>query len=133
MFAPRARKESQPWAAVRKAAARLGRLTALLAAVACGLVAIAGVSPAMAVTMRHSGPASSPAKVPPSIHAVTVDGIPGWQIMLIAAGGAVLAAIATVTADRSCAARRHMTARQMKHPVSAHRGAVPRLFVKQVD
>ena len=41
---------------------------------------------------------------------MTAGGMPGWQIALIAAGAAVLAALLAVTADRIRAARRHMTA-----------------------
>ena len=51
-----------------------------------------------------------PAQVPLQIHTVTVGGMPGWQITLIAAGAAVLAALLAVTADRVRAARRHQTA-----------------------
>jgi hypothetical protein len=36
--------------------------------------------------------------------------MPGWQITLIAAGAAVLAAAAAVLLDRARAARRHQTA-----------------------
>ena len=87
------------------------RLGALLAG-ACALLALTAASPAMAaiVSVPHYGPSVLPAQVPPQIHTVTVGGMPGWQITLIAAGAAVLAALLAVTADRVRAARRHMTA-----------------------
>ena len=59
---------------------------------------------------RTTRPATSPAQVPPQIHTMVAGGMPGWQITLIAAGAAVLAALLAVTADRARAARRHMTA-----------------------
>jgi cytochrome c oxidase assembly factor CtaG len=92
-------------------AALLRRLGALLAG-ACALLALAAASPAMAATVSvpHYGPSVPPAQVPARIHAVTASGMPGWQITLIAAGIAVLAALLAVTADRARAARRHMTA-----------------------
>ena len=91
---------------------RIRRLARILAAGACALLALATVSPAMAATMSrpHYGPSVSPAQVPAQTHTVIVGGMPGWQIALIAAGTAVLAALLAVTADRARAARRHMTA-----------------------
>jgi len=50
------------------------------------------------------------AQVPAQIHTATGGGMPGWQITLIVAGAAVLAALLAVTADRTRAARRHTTA-----------------------
>jgi hypothetical protein len=47
--------------------------------------------------------------VPPQIHTFTAGGMPGWQIALIAAGAAVLAAAAAVLLDRARTARRHLT------------------------
>jgi hypothetical protein len=46
------------------------------------------------------------APVPVPFHAVVVGGMPGWQIALIAAGAALLAAIAAVAVYRAWAARR---------------------------
>lgn len=56
------------------------------------------------------GPSVSPAQVPAPIHTVITGGMPAWQVTLIAAGAAILAAILAVTADRTRAARRHITA-----------------------
>ncbi len=94
-----------------RTAALLRRRGALLAG-ACALLALTAASPAMAATVSvpHYGPSVLPAQVPPQIHTVTAGGMPGWQITLIAAGAAVLAALLAVTADRVRAARRHMTA-----------------------
>jgi hypothetical protein len=46
----------------------------------------------------------------PAIHTVVTGGMPGWQITLIAAGAALLAATLAVLLDRARAARRHVTA-----------------------
>ena len=114
MFAPLPRQGPHPRAAARKAAARLRILGAFMAATAFGLLALAAGSPAMAATVSvpHYGPSVPvpPAQVPATTHIVAAGGMPGWQIALIAAGAAVLAALLAVTADRACAARRHMTA-----------------------
>lgn len=94
-----------------RTAALLRRIGALLAG-ACALLALAAASPAMAMTVSlptDYGPAGPPAQVPAQVHTVTA-GMPGWQITLIAAGAAVLAALLAVTADRIRAARRHVTA-----------------------
>jgi hypothetical protein len=49
------------------------------------------------------------APVPVPVHTVVIGGIPGWQITLIAAGAALLAAVLAVIADRARAAqRRHI-------------------------
>jgi len=90
------------------------RLARTLTAAACALLALAAASPAMAATVRvpNYGPPASgtPAQIPAETHTVIVGGMPGWQIALIAAGTAVLAALLAVTADRARAARRHETA-----------------------
>lgn len=51
-----------------------------------------------------SGPAFVPAQV--QVHTIVAGGTPGWQIALIAAGAALLAAALAVLADRALAARR---------------------------
>ena len=43
---------------------------------------------------------------PPPVVTVTAGGMPGWQITLIAAGAALLAAAVAVLLDRARAARR---------------------------
>ena len=91
---------------------RIYQLARLLAASAGALLVLAVASPAMAATARvpHYGPSSPPAQVLVPLHTVTAGGMPGWQIALIAAGAAVLAAILAVAADRARASRRHIAA-----------------------
>jgi hypothetical protein len=47
--------------------------------------------------------------VPAHAHALVTGGMPGWQIALIAAGAALLAAALAVTIYRMRAARRRVT------------------------
>ena len=96
----------RPGAAARHGAARLRRLAAALTAVTCTLLASAPVMPAAwAVNViPGGGPAPAPAQV------VTAGGMPGWQIILIAVGSALVAATVAVLADRARAARRSASA-----------------------
>ena len=90
---------SDPRTAARQAGARLRRITAVLAAVTCGLLAWAAAVPAAFATPTpwpppggQYGPVPVPATV---VRVVTIGGMAGWQITLIALGAA-LAAAATV-------------------------------------
>jgi hypothetical protein len=99
----------------RQAGARLRRLAAVLTALTGALLAWAAVVPAaVAKMLPDGGPPYGQdlpgAQVPAQINTVAAGGMPGWQITLIAAGAAVLAALLAVTADRARAVRRHMTA-----------------------
>ncbi len=90
------------------------RSAAALAALAGALLAFATAFPAMAATMSvpHYGPPASGAPAPPVVvtHTVVVGGMPGWQIALIAAGAALVAAAIAVLAERAGTARRHAVA-----------------------
>jgi hypothetical protein len=88
------------------------RRTRRLAAAVCALLlALFGASPAIAAiaSVPHYGQPVVP-RAKALAHTVTVGGMPGWQITLIAVGAALLAAIVAVAADRALAARRHQTA-----------------------
>jgi hypothetical protein len=82
------------------------RIAAVLATLAAALVAL-GATPAFARVPIYPGGAapSAPAPVPAPVHTVThtvvLGGMPGWQIALIAAGTALLAAALAVLADRA--------------------------------
>jgi len=122
---------------------RIRRLARILAAGACALLALATASPAMAATTRvpHYGPPASgtPAQLPAQTHTVVQGGMPGWQIALIAAGTAVLAALLAVTATaparpggtrphRACdtSRSRHSAARPAGHGRAAHTSRAPK-------
>jgi len=108
MFIRIPRTGSHLRAAARQAAARPRRLAAALAAVACALLASALVPAASAQELMPDPPTGAPqAPVPaPAAPVVTMGGMPGWQITLIAVGAALVTAVAAVFLDRVLAARR---------------------------
>jgi hypothetical protein len=84
-------------------------LTAVLAGGACALLASAAFAPPSFARVPAPG---LPAVAPPGPVTSTVvvaGGMPGWQIILIAVGAALVAAGAAVLFDRARAARRTMT------------------------
>ena len=89
------------------AAVRLRRITAALAAAAGGVLAWAAAVPAASASIipvpadGPYGPAPAPA-----VRLLTAGGMPGWQVALIAAGAAVVAAAAAVCLDRALTASR---------------------------
>ena len=92
------------------------RIAGVLVGLAAALLA-SGATPAFAMRVpdpQQPYPAASltPAQVPAQIHTVTrtivAGGMPGWQIALIVAGAALLAAAVAVLADRARAARRRV-------------------------
>jgi hypothetical protein len=92
---------------IRRAAALLAGLAGLAAA----LVA-SGAAPALA--RLEPDPAGYVGVTPPPLtptvtRTVVVGGMPGWQIALIAAGAALLAATVAVLIDRARAMRRKAT------------------------
>ena len=91
---------------IRRAAAILAGLTGLAAA----LVA-SGATPALA--QRVPPPFGYAGVTPPLTRTVTrtvvMGGMPGWQIALIAAGAALLAATVAVLIDRARATHRKAT------------------------
>jgi hypothetical protein len=83
------------------------RIAGVLAGLAAVLVAFTA-APAFAAYVPASGggPAVVPQHLAP-IHTVAAGGMPGWQITLIAAGAALLAATVAVLLDRARATRRN--------------------------
>ena len=90
----------------RATAAAFGLALAVLGLAAAGPAAFARVVPA-----GQSGGISAPAAVPAVTRVVVVGGMPGWQIALIAAGAALIAAALAVLADRVRAAHRRTALR----------------------
>jgi hypothetical protein len=80
---------------------RLRRVAAALAAVTCTLLASAAITPAAWAAVNYI-PNDAPDQAP-SGGVVLADGMPGWQITLIALGSALFAA---VLLDRARATRR---------------------------
>ena len=82
-----------------------------LAAVLTGLVgALLASAPAALARVPPPGGDSGITPAPPPSVTVVAGGMPGWQIALIAAGAALLAAVLAVIADRARATRRRQMA-----------------------
>ena len=89
------------------------RLAAALAGLAGALLGLAAAAPAALASGQPPHPPPGWNKHPPlpaHIQTAATGGMPGWQITLIAAAAALLAAALAVTVYRIWAARRHMTA-----------------------
>ena len=81
------------------------RFAGVLAGLVITLLVLGAAAPAARATIPVPG--GGP-EVQPATQAVVTGGMPGWQITLIAAGAALVAAVLAVLADRARAARRHM-------------------------
>jgi hypothetical protein len=90
---------------------RIQRCLAVLAGLATALATCtaASAAPAIRVPPPGTGDTGTP-PVPSAVHTVTVGGMPGWQITLIAVGAALAAAALAVLIDRAWASRRRATA-----------------------
>ena len=115
MFTPRPHRGTHLHAAARQAAVRLRRLAAALTAITCAALASAAIVPAASASIPI--PNGGPAVPPPTVHVVTVGGMAGWQIALIAVGAALVAAIAAVVLDRVRIARKAASATAVTRPV----------------
>jgi hypothetical protein len=95
---------------------RIRRIAAVLAGLAATVAVPAATGPAAsAMQVPAPGelgthPVSRAAAIPARIHTVVAGGMPGWQITLIAAGTALLAAVLAVLLDRTLTGRRRMAA-----------------------
>jgi len=87
---------------------RIRRATAALTGLALVILGLAAAPAAFARVVPASGSdgVTAPAAVPAVTRVVVVGGMPGWQIALIAAGAALIAAALAVLADRARAAHR---------------------------
>jgi hypothetical protein len=107
---PAGRESRRPIA--RSGGARLGRLAVVLAALAGAVLVSAAVIPAASAGIVVPGPGGQygSAGVTPAqgtgVLVITVGGMAGWQVALIAASAAVVAAAAAVCLDRALTARR---------------------------
>jgi hypothetical protein len=100
-------RTDKPKEIVMNPSCHIRRIAAVLAGLAAALVAFA-TTPAFAMVpggIGGGGPAVAPQHLAP-VRTLVAGGMPGWQITLIAAGAALLAAIVAVLLDRARAARR---------------------------
>lgn len=84
---------------------RIRRLAGVLVGLAGTMLAFSAAAPA--AFAREVPPPGGVGTVPapPVVHTVVVGGMPGWQIALIAAGAALVAATAAVLFERARAGR----------------------------
>jgi hypothetical protein len=82
---------------------RIRSIRAAVATLAGALLAVAGAPAAFASRPPGYG---RPATTPTTVHVIAAGGMPGWQITLIAAGAALVAAIVAVLLDRVRMARK---------------------------
>jgi hypothetical protein len=86
---------------------RIRRILTALATLAGARLAFTAASPAaLAVRVPPPGENAGPVLAPPQVHTIVVGGMPGWQIALIAAAAALVAAAVGVLVDRAWAARK---------------------------
>ena len=84
---------------------RIRRALAVLAGLTAAVLAL-GAAPAFARLEPDPGAGYvAPASAPAQVRTIVVGGMPGWQIALIAAGAALVAAVIAVLADRAWAGR----------------------------
>jgi hypothetical protein len=88
---------------------RIQRCLAILAALGGALLALAAAAPAALATPAPPDPGAPGIVPPPVVRTVVTGGMPGWQITLIAAGAALLAAVVAVLLDRTRAVRQSVT------------------------
>jgi hypothetical protein len=90
---------------------RIRRSAGILAGLASALLASIITAPAAFATTSPgpAGPAVPAAENPARVHAALADGMPAWQITLIAVRAAILAAAIAVLLTRAQAARRQAT------------------------
>jgi hypothetical protein len=91
---------------------RIRWIAGALGGLACALLACAVAAPAALAEIPASPgemvhPVTHALSVPARVQTVVGGGMPGWQITLIAAGAALIAATAAVLLDRARTARRH--------------------------
>lgn len=84
------------------------RVTVILAGLTGTLLVLSTGSPAAFAYVLPPHPAGGTAG--PPAQTIVTGGTPGWQITLIVAAAAILAATGAVLLDRARAARRHQTA-----------------------
>jgi hypothetical protein len=85
---------------------RIRRFVIMLAGLAGAVLAFSAAATPAFATLVPPGGGGPAAPSPVQVHTIVTGGMPGWQITLIAAGAALLAAVLAVTADRMRSGRR---------------------------
>jgi hypothetical protein len=81
------------------------RVAGVLAGLACAWLGLAVAAPATFAVGPPPPVGPNGYIIPIPVHIVVIGGMPGWQIALIAAGAALLAATAAVAVDRAWTTR----------------------------
>jgi hypothetical protein len=82
------------------------RIAVMLAGLGGAVLAFSTAAAPAFATMPPPDPGGTNSVPPPATHTVVIGGMPGWQIALIAAGAALVAATVAVLVDRAWAAHR---------------------------
>ena len=82
---------------------RIQQCLSVLAGLSGALLALAAAAPAALASLPLP-----PGNPQVAIRTAATGGMPGWQIILIATGAALAAAVTAVILDRARTARRHM-------------------------
>jgi hypothetical protein len=85
------------------------RIALALAGFGSAALALSAATPPALASMPPPDPGGTE-DASPAVHTVVIGGMPGWQIVLIAAGAALLAAVLAVSLDRMWAMRRRASA-----------------------
>jgi hypothetical protein len=84
---------------------KIRRCLSVLAAIGGALLALGGAAPAALASLAPPDPGQGGVVPLPAVQTIVTGGMPGWQVALIAAGAAVVAAVIAVLADRARVAR----------------------------
>jgi hypothetical protein len=88
----------------------ISRITVMLAGCAGAVLAVSTTTPPAYATLPPPVPGGTKAVPSPAVHTIVIGGMPGWQITIIAAGAALLAAVLAVIADRTWTTHRRQAA-----------------------
>jgi hypothetical protein len=100
------RSQQEPKEIVMNPIRHIRRVAGVLAGLACAWLGFAVAAPAAFAVGPPPPVGPNGYIIPIPVHIVVIGGMPGWQIALIAAGAALLAATAAVVVDRAWGARR---------------------------
>jgi len=88
----------------------IGRLARILAVLGAAVLAVTAAAAAALATPRPRPPGwNKHPPLPAHVHAAVTGGMPGWQLTLIAAAAALVAAALAVMVYRARSARRRAT------------------------
>lgn len=90
---------------------KIRRCLSVLAVMGGALLALGGAASAALASLAPPDPGQGGVVPVPAVHTIVTGGMPGWQIALIAAGAAVVAAVIAVLVDRARVARHIVAAR----------------------